>query len=114
LAITKIVLKLMKKMVDKWLYRMLTSKSVYINDKYCWLWPWQMTPVLIEGGCPTSTKLPLSDSNKNLVLGPKTGLDLKMTGRLTDGRNVTVTYFDSKIWSWVSRDLEPRMTAGEY
>jgi hypothetical protein len=40
---------------------------------------------------PTSTKPQLSDSNKNLVLGPRRGLTPRLTGRLTVGRNMALT-----------------------
>jgi hypothetical protein len=39
---------------------------------------------------PTSANPELSDSNKNLVLGPRWGLTPRQTGRLT-GRNITLT-----------------------
>jgi hypothetical protein len=43
-----------------------------------------------QRGRPTPTKPQLSDGNKKLVLGSQKGLDTK-TGRLTVGRNVTLT-----------------------
>jgi hypothetical protein len=42
-------------------------------------------------GRPTSTNPQLSDSNKNLVLGPKWDLTPRQTGRQTVGRNITLT-----------------------
>jgi hypothetical protein len=48
-------------------------------------------PILVREGAPTSTEPQMSDSNKNLVLGPRWALTPKLTGRLTVGRNVTLT-----------------------
>jgi hypothetical protein len=44
-----------------------------------------------QRGHSIATKPCMSDSNKNLVLGPKWGLTPGLIGRLTVGRNVTVT-----------------------
>jgi hypothetical protein len=44
-----------------------------------------------QRGRPTLTKQEISDSNKNLVLGPTWGLTPGLTGRLTVSRNVTLT-----------------------
>jgi hypothetical protein len=43
-----------------------------------------------QRGCPISTKLQLSGSNKNLNLGPRYGLTPRLTGKLTVCRNVTL------------------------
>jgi hypothetical protein len=48
-----------------------------------------------QTGRPTSTKPELSKSNKNLVLGLWWGLRPRQTGRLTVGRNVTLTW---QVW----------------
>jgi hypothetical protein len=114
--------------VHKKVCRIPTSKIVNIDNMYCWLWPRQMTdPSSRQRGLPTSTKPQLSDSNKNLVLGPRRGLTPRLTGRLTVGRNMTLTLtkpvsrvkseswrlpepLETKIWSWVPWDSEPRIT----
>jgi hypothetical protein len=41
---------------------------------------------------PSSTEPQMSDSNKNLVLGPRWGLTPRLTGPLTVGRNLTLTW----------------------
>jgi hypothetical protein len=40
---------------------------------------------------PAPTKQQLSDSNKNLILGPRRGLTQRLTGRLTVRSKVTLT-----------------------
>jgi hypothetical protein len=47
-------------------------------------------------GCPTSTKLQLSNSNKNLVLDPRRGLTPRLTGQLTVSHKVTLTEVSQK------------------
>jgi hypothetical protein len=55
-------------------------------------YPKQMTdPSSRQRGRATSTKPQPSDSDKNLVLGPRWGLTPRLTGRLTVSRNVTLT-----------------------
>jgi hypothetical protein len=49
-----------------------------------------------QRGHPTSTKPQLSDSNKNLILGPTWGLTPRLTGQLTVGRNLTLTLTGSR------------------
>jgi hypothetical protein len=49
------------------------------------------TPPAVREGAPRWQNRKLSDSNKNLVLGPRWGLTPRLTGRLTFGCNVTVT-----------------------
>jgi hypothetical protein len=44
-----------------------------------------------QRGRPTSKKLQLPDSNKYMVLGPRWGLTPRSSGRMTVGRNVTLT-----------------------
>jgi hypothetical protein len=59
----------------------------------CWLWPRQMTdPSSSQRGRPTSIKPLLSDSNKNVFLGPRRALTPRLTGRLTVCRNMTLTF----------------------
>jgi hypothetical protein len=43
---------------------------------------WPSQKFLCQRGHPTSTKSQLSDSNKNLVLGPRRSLTPRLTGRL--------------------------------
>jgi hypothetical protein len=40
---------------------------------------------------PTTTNPQLSESNKNVVLGPRWGLTPRETGRMTVDRNITLT-----------------------
>jgi hypothetical protein len=49
-------------------------------------------PSSCQIGRPTSTKPQLSDSNKNLVLGPRRGLTPRLIGGLSIGGNLTLTY----------------------
>jgi hypothetical protein len=48
------------------------------------------TPILLSERAPPSTKLQMSDSNKNLVLGPRWGLTPRLAGPLAVGHNVTL------------------------
>jgi hypothetical protein len=63
-----------------------------------------------QTGRPTSTNPKLSDSNKNLVLGPKWGLTPRQTGRLTVCRNVTLT-FDFLSQSVLREIREPAVSS---
>jgi hypothetical protein len=65
---------------------------MYVDAMYCWLWWRQMTDLFYcQRGRPTSAKPQLSDSNKSLVLSHRLGLTPRLTGRLTVGRNVSLT-----------------------
>jgi hypothetical protein len=44
-----------------------------------------------QKGRPTSTELQMPDSKKNLILDPSRGLTPRLTDRVTNGRNVTLT-----------------------
>jgi hypothetical protein len=61
-------------------------------------------PVLASDRAPHIDKSQLSDSNKNLVLGPRRGLSPRLTDRLAVGRNVTLTWLRSYLFE--SRQLE--------
>jgi hypothetical protein len=63
------------------------------------------TRLLVRHNAPTSTKQQLSDSNKNLVLGPKWGLIPRLIGRQAVSRNVTLTLTVTLICELV-RQLE--------
>jgi hypothetical protein len=85
--------------INNLLCRMPTSKTVNIDVMYCWLWPRQMTdPYSRQRGRPISTKQQLTDSNNNLVLGPRRGLTSRLTGRLTVSRSVILTWLISEFW----------------
>jgi hypothetical protein len=76
----------------------LDKKNLQISSIQC-IWLQQMTdPSSHQRGCPTLTKLQLSDSNKYLVLDPRWGLTPRLIGQLTVSCNVTLTW--TKIWSW--------------
>jgi hypothetical protein len=59
--------------------------NIQVDDMY-----YPDHPSSPQRGRPTSTKQP-SDSNINLVLGPKLGLTQRLPGQLTISRNVTWT-----------------------
>jgi hypothetical protein len=79
---------------------MLTLTLICIDDMYYWLWTQQMTePSSRQKEHPTSTKPQMSDSNIDLVRGPRRGLIPRLTSQLTVRRNVTLFADDACIYA---------------